>query len=180
VRAIITNQPTSEVKVIERLRDQTVFHLVDGHSLRVGEPSEKLQAQLDRIKEISGIDLSKPPSTQPDIFYYPFMTREVYDRTWPVVGSHSKVQNAFRGHPKLQAVAALSYEQLRDLPLEAYISGPFGLYLSHPFNFMSRAPDRELPDAENEYRCDFRDGEHLVKVYINVRTQAVAVKKDSL
>ena len=70
-------------------------------------------------------------------------------QSWPLVGQVAK----------LQALARLGYDELRQLPLRAYITG--GLYLSYPFNFMSRAID---PQHETtEYLCDFMDGDHLVK-----------------
>jgi hypothetical protein len=109
MKAIIWSQPstTSEVLRIELLREETVFHLDNGLELRVGQAPQKLQAELNRIEEIPGINLSAPPSTQGDIFYAPFMSRSVYDIVWPIVGSHSKIQKAFRGHPKLQDVTRL-------------------------------------------------------------------------
>jgi len=175
MRAIITDRPASDVTTIERFPDQTVFHLADGQLLRVGLAPEMLQALLSRCETVRGIDLSKPPSTQPEIFYQPLMPRPVYDVVWPIVRTHPKIQKAFRGHQKLQAIGQLTYEELRRMPLEAYVSGPFGLYLGHPFNFVSRAQDPTLPDGPNEYRCDFRDGDYLVKVFINLRTRAVTV-----
>lgn len=175
MRAIIWGQPTSEVFRIELLPEQTIFHLDNGQVLRVGEAPQKLQAQLNRIKGTPGIDLSAPPSTQPEIFYLPFMLRSVYDVAWPIVRTHRKIQRAFRGHSRLQAAARLSYDELRQLPLDAYVSGPLGLYLGHPFNFRSRAPDVALSDGGKEYGCDFRDGDYLVKVSINLETKAVRV-----
>jgi hypothetical protein len=178
MRAIITNQPASEVTRIDSLAGKTVFHLADGQVLHVGVAPEKLQASLNRWDGVRGIDLSAPPATQPEIFYYPFMPRSVWEIAWPIVRTHPKIQKAFRGHPKLEAITQLSYEELRSLPLEAYVSHPFGLYLGHPVNFVSRAPDPTVPDNQNEYRCTFRDGDYLVSVFVNVRTRAVAVERD--
>jgi hypothetical protein len=177
MKAIIWSQPstTSEVLRIELLREETVFHLDNGLELRVGQAPQKLQAELNRIEEIPGINLSAPPSTQGDIFYAPFMSRSVYDIVWPIVGSHSKIQKAFRGHPKLQAVTRLGYDELRRMPLYAYVSGPFGLYLGHPFDFGSRVPDPTLPNAGKQYGCAFRDGDYLVTVTVNLETRAVTV-----
>ena len=175
MRAIITNQPTSEVTRVESLPNQTAFHLANGQVLRVGMAPEKLQAQLNRIDDTPGIDLSQPPATQSEIFYHPFMERSVWDVVWPIVRTHPKVQAAFRGHAALEATMHLGYDELRELPLEAYVSGPFGLHLGHPFNFVCRAPDPTLADGINEYRCDFRDGDYLVKVFINLQTRAVKV-----
>jgi len=139
----------------------------------------KLQALLNQIPEIPGIDLSRP-DTQPEIFYSPFMARSVWDVVWPLVRTHRKIQKAFRGHPTLEAIAVLGYDELRELPLEAYVSGPFGLYLHHPFDFVCRDADPTLPDGENEYRGYFRDGDYRVTVFINVRTQSVTVESEHI
>jgi len=162
---------------IERLPQQTVFHLANGQILRIGMAPEKLQAMLNRIPETPGIDLSQPPDTQPEIFYYPFMSRSVWDVVWPLVKTHRKIKTAFQGHPRLEAVARLDYDELRELPLNAYVSGPFGLYLGHPFNFVCRRADPALPDGENEYRGEFRDRDFCVRAFINVRTQSVNVEQ---
>lgn len=175
MRVIITNQPTSEVTQIESLAGQTTFHLANGEVLRVGVSLENLQTLLNRYEGVRGIDLSQPPSHQPEIFYSPFMARSVYDVAWPIVRTHPDIQNAFRGHPALQAIAQLDYDELSQLPLEAYVSGPFGLYLYHPFNFVDRASDPTLADGFNEYRCNFRDRDYLIKVFVNLRTRAVTI-----
>jgi hypothetical protein len=178
MKAIILGEPTttSEVLRIELLREETLFHLDNGLLLRVGEAPQKLQAELNRMEGIPGIDLSAPPATQGEIFYLPFMPRSVYDVAWPMVGSDPHIQKAFRGHPGLETVAKLRYEELLQLPLAAYVSGPFGLYLGHPFNFKSRTPVGALSNADREYGCDFRDGDYLVKVSINLETRAVRVQ----
>jgi hypothetical protein len=177
MKAIIWSQPTttSEVLRIELLQDETVFHLENGLVLRVGKAPQKLQAELNRIEGIPGIDLSAPPATQGEIFYLPFMQRSVYDVAWPIVGTHPKIQKAFRGHPALQALTKLSFEELLQMPLDAYVDGPFGLYLGHPFNFRSRTPEALC----KEYGCDFQDGDYLVKVSIDLETSAVTISSSS-
>jgi hypothetical protein len=180
MKAIITYQPTSEVTRIERLPEQTIFYLANGQVLRVGEALEKLEAELNQNDELPRIALSQPPPTECTIFYHPFMPRSIYDVVWPLVRTHRKIQKAFRRHPRLQAIALLNYDALRDLPLEAYVSSPFGLFLGHPYNFMSRAPDTTLPDGANEYRCGFQDGNHLVSVFINVKSLVLTVEQDRL
>ena len=68
-------------------------------------------------------------------------------------------------------LARFSYDELRQLPLRAYVTG--GLYLSSPFNFRSRAID---PQHETtEYLCDFMDGDYLVKVVVDLESRAVTV-----
>jgi hypothetical protein len=176
----ITNHPGSEVTKIERLAEKTIFHLVNGQALRLGMSPEKLQAMLNRIPEIPGIDLSQPPDTQREIFYTPFMERPIWHVIWPLVRTHRKIQKAFRGHPTLEAIARLGYDELRQLPLEAYVSGPFGLYLHHPINFVCRDADPTLPDGVNEYRGHFREADYHVWVYINVRTQSVNVEREHI
>ena len=175
MKAIITNQPSTEVTQIEGLGEITTFYLANGEKLRVGVALDKLQALLNLWEGVPGIDLSQPPSTQREIFYSPFMARSVYGVTWPIIGTHPKIQKSFRGHPNLQAVARLDYERLSQLPLEAYVSGPFGLYLNHPFNFINRSADPTVVDGANEYVCNFRDGSYLVRVFVNLRTLAVAI-----
>ena len=165
---------------IERLTEQTIFHLANGQVLRLGMAPEKLQALLNRIPEIPGIDLSQPPETQPEIFYSPFMARSVWDVVWPLVRTHRQIQKAFRGHPTLEAIARLSYDELRQLPLEVYVSGPFGLYLNHPFNFICRRAIPTLPDGVNEYLGQFRERDYFVRVFINLRTQSVNVEQEHL
>jgi len=179
MKAIIWSRPTttSEVVRIECLRDETLFHLNSGLVLRVGQAPQKLQAKLNRSEGISGIDLSAPPATQTDIFYSPFMSRSVYEVAWPILRTDPKIQKAFRGHQRLRAIAKLGYDELLQMPLDAYVSGPFGLYLGHPFNFSCRTPDVALSDGRKEYGCDFRDGDYLVKVSINLETRAVTVSQ---
>jgi hypothetical protein len=165
MRAIITHQPSCEVTQIERLAEETVFHLATGQRLRVGVAPRVLEARLK-------IDLSQPPSALPtDIFCHPFMSRAVWDVVAPIVRTHPDIQRTFAGHPRLQALARMDYEELRQLPLRAYITG--GLYLSYPFNFMSRAID---PQHETtEYLCDFMDGDYLLKVVVDMESRTVSV-----
>ncbi len=165
MRAIITHQPSCEVTQIDRLADETVFHLATGQRLRVGVAPSVLEKRLR-------IDLAQPPSNLPtDIFCHPFMSRAVWNVVAPIVSTHQDIQRLFTGHPKLQALAEMGYDELRELPLRAYITG--GLYLSHPFNFMSRAID---PQHEtSEYLCDFMDGDYLVKVVVDLESRAVTV-----
>lgn len=164
MQAIITHQPGCKVTQIDRLADETVFHLDTGQRLRVGIAPRVLEKRLK-------IDLSQPPSNLPtDIFCHPFMSRAVWDVVAPIVRTHPDIQRAFAGHPKLQALAQSDYDELRLLPLRAYITGD--LYLSYPFNFMSRAgPWRETA----EHICDFMDGDYLVKVIIDLESRAVSV-----
>ena len=118
------------------------------------------------------IDMARPPSVLPiDIFCHPFMSRAVWNVVAPIVRTHPGIQRAFAGHPNLQVLARMDYDELRQLPLRAYITG--GLYLSYPYNFMSRAigPQHET----TEYLCDFMDGDHLVKVIVDLESQAVTI-----
>ncbi len=165
MRAIITHQPSCEVTQIDRLADETVFHLSTGQRLRVGIASSMLEKRLK-------IDLSQPPSSLPtDIFCHPFMSRAVWDVVAPIIRTHPAIQRAFAGHSKLQALAQFDYDELHQLPLRAYITN--GLYLSYPFNFMNRAIDRQ--HQTTEYFCDFMDGDYLVKVVVDLESRAVTV-----
>ena len=165
MRATITHQPSCEITQIDRLVDETVFHLATGHRLRVGVAPSVLEKRLR-------VDLSQPPSSLPiDIFCQPFMSRSVWDVVAPIVRTHPDIQRAFAGHPKLQALAQSDYDELRRLPLRAYITG--GLYLSYPYNFMSRTID--LQHKTTEYLCDFMDGDYLVKVVVDLESRAVTV-----
>jgi hypothetical protein len=167
MRAIITHQPSCEVTRIERLIDQIVFHLASGQSLRAGLAPRVLEMRLK-------IDLSQPPSSLPtDIFCSPFMSRSVWNVVAPIVRNHPDIRRAFDGHPNLQALTQLGYEELRQLPLQAYIT--HGLYLSYPFNCVNRATDARKIDETTEYLCDFRDGDYLVKVVIDLQSRAVNV-----
>ncbi len=150
---------------IDRLAGETIFHLATGQRSRVGVEAGVLEKQLR-------IDLAQPPNTLPtDIFCHPFMTRAVWDVVAPIVRTNPAIQRAFAGHPKLQALAQSDYDELRRLPLRAYITG--GLYLSYPFNFMSRAIDSH--HETTEYLCDFMDADYLVKVIIDLESRAVTV-----
>ncbi len=165
MRAIITHQPSCEVTQIDRLADETIFHLATGQRLRVGVAPSLLEKRLR-------IDLAQPPSSLPtDIFCHPFMTRAVWDVVAPIVRTHPHIQRLFTGHPKLQALAQSDYEELRELPLRAYITS--GLYLSSPFNFVSRAIDPR--HKTTEHLCDFMDGDYLVKVIVDLQSRAVTV-----
>jgi hypothetical protein len=177
MKAIIWAEPTytSEVLQIQLLPEEIIFHLENGLALRVGEAPQKIQAELNQTPGTPGINLFAPPFTQTDIFYKPLMPRSVYGAVWPILATHSDLRKAFRGHPKLESVAQLSYDALGQLPLEAYISGPFGLYLGHPFNFTAHPPASALPETVNDYTCDFRDAAYLVKVSINLQTKAVRI-----
>ena len=165
MRAIITHQPSCEVTQIDRLADETVFHVATGQHLRVGVAPTVLEKRLR-------IDLAQSPSSLPtDIFCHPFMSRAVWEVVAQIVRTHPDIQRAFAGHPRLQALAQSSYDELCELPLRAYITG--GLYLSYPFNFMSRAID---PHHETtEYLCDFMDGDYLVKVIVDLESRAATV-----
>jgi len=70
-------------------------------------------------------------------------------------------------------LARLGYEELRQLPLRAYITQ--GLYLSYPFNFTCRAIDAQKIDETTDYLCDFMDGDYLVKVVVDLQTRTVTV-----
>lgn len=165
MRAIITHQPSCEVTQIQRLAEETIFHLETGQRLRVGVASSALAARLK-------IDLSQPPSELPtDIFCHPFMSRAVWGVIAPIVRTHPDIQRAFAAHPRLQALARMDYDELRQLPLSAYITG--GLYLSYPYNFMSRAIDPQHMTAD--YLCDFRDNDYLVKVVVDLESRTVTV-----
>lgn len=165
MRAIITHQPSCDVTQIDCLADQTVFHLATGQTLRVDIEPSVLAARLK-------IDLSQPPSSLPtDIFSHPFMSRAVWEVVAPIVRTHPTIQRAFDGHPKLQALAQLDYDELQRLPLRAYISS--GLYLSYPFNFVSRATAPQ--HHTTEYLCDFMDGDYLTKVVVDLARRAVSV-----
>ena len=129
MQAIITHQPSCEVTQIDRLADETIFHLATGQRLRVGVAPSVLEKRLR-------IDLAQPPSSLPtDIFCHPFMSRAVWDVVAPIVRTNSDIQRLFTGHTKLQTLATMGYDALRELPLRAYITS--GLYLSYPFNFTS-------------------------------------------
>jgi hypothetical protein len=165
MRAIITHQSSCEVTQIDRLADETIFHLTTGQRLRVGVAPSVLEKRLR-------IDLAQSPSDLPtDIFCHPFMSRAVWNVVAPIIRTHPDIQRLFTGHPKLQALAAMGYDELRELPLRAYITG--ALYLSYPFNLMSRAID---PQHEtSEYLCDFMDGDYLVKVVVDLESRVVTV-----
>ena len=157
MKAIIWAEPTytSEVLQIQLRPDEVIFHLENGAALRVGQAPQRIQEELNQIRGTPGIDLCAPPFTQPDIFYKPMMPRSVYDAVWPILATHSAIREAFRGHPKLESAAKLSYDALGQLPLEAQISGPFGLYLGHPFNFTAHLPSSALPDAAMDTLATF-------------------------
>lgn len=166
MRAIITHQPSCEVTRIDRFADETIFYLATGQHLRVGVAPNVLETRLR-------IDLAQPPSRLPtDIFCHPFMTRAFWEVIAPIVRTHPDIQRLFAGHPKLQALAQSGYDELRELPLRAYITS--ALYLSYPCNFMNTTinPDRKT----TQYRCDFADGDdYLVKVVVDLKSQAVTV-----
>jgi hypothetical protein len=165
--ATITHQPTCEVTRIERLHDQTVFHLATGQSLRVALAPSVLEARLK-------IDLSQPPSSLPtDIFCHPFMSRAVWDVFAPIVRTHPDILRAFEGHPKLQALARLDYDALHQLPLHAYIT--HGLYLGYPLNFMNRAINPKETGEATDYLCVFLDGDYAVNVVVDLQSGAVTI-----
>jgi hypothetical protein len=165
MQAIITHQPSCEVTQIDRLADETIFHLATGQRLRVGVAPSVLEKRLR-------IDLAQPPSSLPTvIFCHPFMSRAVWDVVAPIVRTHPDIQRAFTGHPKLQVLAKSHYDELRELPLRAYITG--ALYLNYPFNFKSRAINPQHDTTE--YLCDFMDGDYLVKVVVDLENRAVRV-----
>ena len=91
----------------------------------------------------------------------------------PLLRSHPEVQKAFIDYPKLQALLEYDYEELQKLPLRAYTTR--GLYLSHPFNLVSRSISPE--EKSKEYWCDFQDGDYLVKVVVDLSTNAITVTK---
>jgi hypothetical protein len=99
------------------------------------------------------------------------MSRTVWNIVAPIVRKHPDIQRAFTGDPDLQALAQFDYDELRELPLRAYITG--GIYLSYPFNFMNRTIN---PQCEStEYLCDFMDGDYLVKVVVDLKSRVVTV-----
>lgn len=167
MRAHITRQPACGVARVEPLAGETIFHLTTGESLRVGLGPSMLAARLE-------IDLSKPPDSIPcDIFCHPFMALSLWKTVIPLLRSHPEVQKALVNHSKLQALLEYDYEELRKLPLLAYTTR--GLYLSHPFNLVSRSISPE--QKSTEYWCDFQDGDYLVKVVAELSTHAITVTK---
>src|SRR4051794_4834110 len=103
---VIIGYQTSEVTQIDRLAEETIFHVATGERLRVGLPPAKLEKGLK-------IDLSEPPSSLPThIFYHPFMARPVYEIVSPIVRTHPDIQRAFAGHPKLLKLKDLDYDGL--------------------------------------------------------------------
>jgi len=168
MRAIITHHPSCEVTRIETLSDQTIFHLETGQSLRVGMTPSILGAKLK-------IDLSQSPSSlRTDIFCHPFMSRSVWEVVAPIVRAHPDIQRAFDGHPQLQALGRLSYDEVLELPLRVYITQ--ALYLTHPFNFVCKATNPKLVPQTTDYWCDFMDGDYLVKVVVDLQSRVVTVR----